>query len=108
MATEYGTVALSADATSEGADMSVTLHFCYQATDAFDITVNWTFTGTSSNRVAKLTYQELGGSSVVDTFTTPGADDSDTVNLPASTFCYVKVEVTGDGDGSSTLDVNLS
>ena len=108
MATETGTVALGADATSEGADLSVTLHFCYQATSAFDIDVDWTFTGTSSNRVAKLTYQELGASPVVDNFTTPGATGTETVSLPASTFCYVKVEVTGDGDGSSTLDVNLS
>jgi len=112
MATEYGETLLNSFVRSEGAGpgepMSVKIHFCYQATASFPCYLYWTFSQTSSNRAAKITYTELGGSENVNTFASPAADSSGSVTLPASTFCYVVAEVTGDGDSNSTLDVKIA
>jgi hypothetical protein len=93
-------------ALSEDVDGSpITYHFCYQATSSFDITLNWSFTSTPTSPAMTITYQELGGSPVASSATTPGTTGTHTVNLPASTFCYVLIEAEGDG---GTLTTSLS
>lgn len=78
MADEYGTVGLGAEL-----DGDIVYHFCYQATEAWSLSVNTTG-GTVSTTITHLdgrTSTYSGGS----------------ISLPASTFCYVKIEVTGGG-----------
>lgn len=83
----------------------ITYHFCYQATLAFDITINWEFSSAPTNPAVTITYQELGESAVESTATTPGISGDFTVSLPASTFCYVFIEVEGSG---GTLTTSIS
>ena len=83
----------------------ITYHFNYQATASFDITINWEFTSAPTGPAFTITYQELGGSEVADSATTPGTTGSFSVTLPASTFCYVKIEAEGSG---GTLTTSLS
>lgn len=93
-------------ALSEDVDGSpITYHFNYQATASFDITLNWSFTSSPSSPAMTITYQELGGSPVVSSASSPGMTGTHTVSLPASTFCYVKVEAEGSG---GTLTTSLS
>lgn len=101
MADDYGTVGLGGSV--EGSP--VTYHFNYQATASFGLAVNWEFTSTPSNASATVTHQSLGGlasSSSQDITTTTG---SASFTLPASTFCYVKVEIEGTG---GTVTTSLS
>ncbi len=83
MADEYGTVGLG---TSLEGD--VIYHFCYQATGG-SIGVNC-----SGEATIDATITQLGG--VASTVSASGSGLS-TISLPASTFCYVKIEVTGGG-----------
>ena len=83
----------------------ITYHFCYQATDDFDITINWEFTSTPTSPVVTITYQEIGGTPVADSAITPGISGDFTVTLPASTFCYVFIDVEGTG---GTLTTSIS
>jgi hypothetical protein len=83
----------------------ITYHFNYQATASFDITINWEFTSTPTDPAFTITYQELGGSEVADSATTPGTTGDFTVTLPASVFCYVKIEASG---SCGTLTTSLS
>ena len=96
-----GVAALSEDV--EGSP--ITYHFNYQATASFDITINWEFTSAPTDPDFTITYQELGGSPVVSSASSPGTTGTHTVTLPASTFCYVKVEASGTG---GTLTTSLS
>lgn len=98
---DYGTVALSGEV--EGSPIKY--HFNYQATASFDITINWEFTSTPTDPLVKITYQELGGSAVASTASSPGTTGTHTVTLPASTFCYVFIEVEGTG---GTLTTSIS
>lgn len=84
MADEYGTVGLG---TSLEGD--VIYHFCYQATGGWSIGVNC-----SGEATIDATITQLGG--VASTVSASGSGLS-TISLPASTFCYVKIEVTGGG-----------
>ena len=83
----------------------ITYHFNYQATSDFDITINWEFSSTPTDPAFTITYQELGDSEVTDSATTPGTTGSFSVTLPASTFCYVKIEAEGSG---GTLTTSIS
>ena len=83
----------------------ITYHFNYQATASFGVTLNWSFTSAPSSPAMTITYQEIGGSPVAASATTPGTTGTFTVTLPASTFCYVKVEASGSG---GTLTTSLS
>jgi len=83
----------------------ITYHFNYQATASFGVTLNWSFTSAPSSPAMTITYQEIGGSPVAASATTPGTTGTFTVTLPASTFCYVKVEASGTG---GTLTTSLS
>ena len=83
----------------------ITYHFNYQATASFGITIDWEFTSTPTDPAFTITYQELDGSPVAASATTPGTTGSFSVTLPASTFCYVKVEASGTG---GTLTTSLS
>ena len=85
MANDYGTVGLG-----ESVEGNVNFHFCYQATASFPIKVN-----AGEGASITLTYEDLSGSSVT-------LSTGTTFSLPASTFCYVKIEVTG-GGGSTYL-----
>ena len=92
-------------ALNEEIEGEVTYHFNYQATSSFDITINWEFTSTPTDPAFTITYQELDGTEVTDSATTPGTTGSFSVTLPASTFCYVKIEAEGSG---GTLTTSLS
>ena len=93
-------------ALSEDVDGSpITYKFCYQATSSFDITLNWSFTSAPTSPAMTITYQEIGGSPVAASATTPGTTGTFSVTLPASTFCYVLVEAEGSG---GTLTTSLS
>jgi len=92
-------------ALSEDVEGNVTYHFNYQATSSFGITLNWSFTSAPTSPAMTITYQEIGGSPVAASATTPGTTGTFTVTLPASTFCYVKVEASGSG---GTLTTSLS
>ena len=93
-------------ALSEDVDGSpITYHFNYQATSSFGITLNWSFTSAPSSPAMTITYQEIGGSPVAASATSPGTTGTFSVTLPASTFCYVKVEASGTG---GTLTTSLS
>ena len=83
----------------------ITYHFNYQATSDFDITINWEFSSAPTGPDFTITYQELGGSPVAASATTPGTTGDFTVTLPASVFCYVKIEAEGSG---GTLTTSLS
>lgn len=98
MADTYGVAGLSESV--EGTP--ITYHFCYQATEAFSITVNWSFTSTPSSASATVTYQELTGSAVSSSETITDTTGSESFTLPASTFCYVTVEVVGTGGTVTT------
>ena len=92
-------------ALEEEIEGEVTYHFNYQATSNFDITIDWSFTSSPTSPDFTITYQELDGSPVAASATTPGTTGSFSVTLPASTFCYVKVEASGTG---GTLTTSLS
>ena len=79
MADEYGTVGLGGSV-----DGDVTFHFCYQATENFTVKVN-----TGQDASISATLQELGAGQT--TLSVSGS----AVNLPGSTFAYVKITVTG-------------
>ena len=83
----------------------ITYHFCYQATSAFDITINWEFSSTPTDPDVTITYQKLGGSAVAASATTPGTTGTFSVTLPAATFCYVYIDVEGSG---GTLTTSIS
>ena len=84
----------------------ITYKFCYQATASFNINFNWSFTSAPTTRpTMSLTRQEIGGSPVVATIVNPAQSGTETFTLPASTFCYVLVEASGDG---GTLTTSLS
>ena len=83
----------------------ITYHFNYQATASFDITINWEFTSTPTDPAFTITYQEIGGSPVAASATTPGTTGDFTVTLPASTFCYVYIDAEGTG---GTLTTSIS
>lgn len=95
---EYGTVGLSESL--EGSP--VTYHFCYQATQSMSITLNYNFTSTPSGASVTTTYQELDGAEVSSNASISSTSGSETFSLPASTFCYVKVEVVGTGGTVTT------
>lgn len=92
-------------ALEEEIEGEVTYHFNYQATSSFGITIDWSFTSSPTSPDFTITYQEIDGSPVAASATTPGTTGSFTVTLPASTFCYVKVEASGTG---GTLTTSLS
>lgn len=97
---DYGTAGLGSSESVEGSP--ITYHFCYQATDSFSITVNWDFTSTPVDASATVTYQELGGSASSSTTTITTTTGSQSFTLPASTFCYVYIDVEGTGGTVTT------
>ena len=84
MADEYGTVGLGAEL-----DGDIVYHFCYQATAPWTIGVNC-----SDEAEITATITQLGGGA--STVSASGSGLS-SISLPASTFCYVKIGVTGGG-----------
>ena len=115
MAVETGLVAIDTILTSENVeDMTIEFRFCYQATASFNIDVVWAFTESGTGNVTSIygdvVYQELGGSVVSSVFSSPGLTGSESVTLPASTFCEVTCLVSGTDAvaQASSLDVYLS
>ena len=107
---EYGVVGLGEDVVGEGYLIANRIFFCWQATEEFDINLNWDmdsdYVGTNLPSF-NWAYQTIEGDSDSD-FDTPSNSGTETVTLPATTFgrFYYYVDV-GSFD-SWTLTTSIS
>ena len=100
-----GTAALGSPVTADGVIYAtVNLDFNWQATEAFDVTLQWDITSTSNSVFPTLEWQyntiEGTGDSFFDTPSDSGSID---ITLPASTFGTFSASV--DGVDSGGVDV---
>ena len=106
--TGYGTVALDETISSDTDFGYIRMELCYQATQDFDIDINWLITATGSFLPdLSWIYNTIEGGSD-SFFNTPADSGTETATLPASTFGYFSASI---GIGSSdieTIEMSLS
>jgi hypothetical protein len=107
----------SVSKTSDGSLLRVTPHvsfyFCYQATDAFNVNFNWSFTGEiENNNYPDLSWNYLTIDGRANTyFNTPGDSGTEIIALPEATLGIVHARVGGyafDFDRDITVTASLS
>lgn len=84
---EYGVVGLGEDVVGEGVFIANSIVFCWQATEEFDIDLNWDIGSAYEGLPPYLywAYQTIEGNSDSDQGTRIGSG-AETVTLPATTF----------------------
>lgn len=106
--TEYGTAALGEELEAVSDLGRIEMQFCYQATQDFDIDINWLITATGAGLPdLSWLYNTIEGTTD-SFFNTPADTGTETVTLPASTFGVLSVTL---GIGSSdieTIEMSLS
>ena len=89
---------------------TVLLQFCYQATDEFNVNLNWEFTGDTGDNFGNLSwaYSTIDGDSD-SYFNTPGVSGTEIIVLPPATLGIVRAQVQGYlTDFDSTITTNAS
>lgn len=108
----YGAAELGDNITVTGLNFyevqTITFAFCYQATEDFDVSFNWFFGGTADFGTSSLwwDYETIEGATD-SYFNTPAHSGTETITLPASTFCQFSVNIQG-YIASSTYTVTAS
>ena len=84
---EYGVVGLGEDVVGEGYLIANRIIFCWQATEEFDINLNWDIGSDYGGFPPNLywVYQTIEGDSDSD-YNYPSTSGTETVTLPATTF----------------------
>jgi len=105
---EYGTAALGEELEVESDSGHIGMQFCYQATQEFDIDINWLIipTGVYLPDLSWL-YNTIEGTTD-SFFNTPANTGTETVTLPASTFGVFNVRLGIWSSDIETIRMSLS